>query len=183
MRKFLILAVLAGTLLALSLPAAAAATVNFNVQWIVDPILYFKVGFDGNFVTAVDGDTKTLQLYDFGQIAPAQNNMYENREVLGSRIQAWVWSNDMWRLDFNKPALVSNNNDNTAVDVLFNRRIKDMADANFVGETGWLSGANDPIQSDMGAYAMEWDLKILYNYWHTRSGIYQNTFQFVVTQL
>lgn len=180
MRKLLSVAVLVMALLILSMPTMAAATVNFNVKWIVNPVLIFKVGFDGTFVQVNNGDTGTLPQYNFNQVSPSTTNLYENQDVSGSRIQAWLWTNDSWNLDFSKPALVSDN-DNTTVSVQFNRRFKDQANANFT-ETGWQTG-NDSFQSDMGAYAMEWDLKITYNYWHTRSGIYQNTFTFTVTQL
>lgn len=180
MRKLLILAVLVLALLSLSMPAQAAATVNFNVKWIVDPVLIFKVGYDGTFMQVTNGASGTLPQYSFTQMTPSTTNLYENHDVNGSRIQAWLWTNDAWNLDFSKPALISDN-DNSTVNVQYNRRWKDQADANFT-ETGWQTG-NDNLQSDMGAYAMEWDLKITYNYWHTRSGIYENTFTFTVTQL
>ena len=184
---FLFICIVASSALADENPSG---DVSFEVKWNVEPVIQFMVSIDGGD-TALFNDgvlnysnsgSKIFSDYEFDSRTPDLDHLtIDTEEIYGSNVYASVASNDWWKVEFIKPALISDNDHYTTAPVYAYRELHDLAEGK-VTIKSWFTG-NDTIQRDMGVYLMNWDLKIEYKNWHTRYGNYSNTFKLICTQL
>jgi len=167
-----------------------AGSVEFDVIWEVEPMILFAAGiggFGGDLAVYNNDDLLFGDLafgdYVFDTQSPSLlMPFFGTQEIEGpAPIWALVASNDKWRVQFKKPVLVSDNDQYTTVPVYATRDLYELASTALTTKD-WFSG-NDTITKDLGIYGMLWNLKVEYNNWHTRSGVYENTYEIVCTQL
>ena len=160
-------------------------TARFNVKWEVEPMFRFYVnnGFDQVGWENGDGyigDSRKLQDYVFPTKSPNTSDYYKEEWISGERIRADIYANDWWRLQFEKPALRSNNDHSETVDVYSKIEWARLQDDSSYHVGNWrTSGYN--ISKDMGVYRFFWDLKVNYENFNTRYGTYQSTSDYKVT--
>lgn len=163
-------------------------SVSFDVKWTVYPMIYFGV-FSGEDLAVFENgellfgndefadyifEERTPELFTWGEFFYEEN-------IYGNGILAAVASNDNWKVQFNKPALVSDNDHFTAVPVYAERYLYDFYN-DTESEKAEFTG-NDTIKKDVGAYYMYWDLHVKYQNWMTRAGNYTAEYEIICTQL
>ncbi|HLV10128.1 MAG TPA: hypothetical protein VKY40_07965 [Halanaerobiales bacterium] len=164
----------------------SAGSVEFDVIWEVEPMILFNVGIGWDFASFYNGElvlgNADFRNYVFDSRTPGNPFMspFGTEDIHGPYpIWAWVASNDKWRVQFKKPAL--ENESGYTVPVYARRDLYDWANDNW-GDIDWFAG-DDTITRNMGIYNIVWNLKVEYNNWLTRSGVYENTYEIVCTQL